>query len=149
MYYSSEIAQDMYNSCADVVYPMLNQKAMKFVGGGAKDYKEWLEFLGTVKDKHVPPAGSPFQINFIQLDDKTTSLSSPLLASSWQQQRHQSDGIESDGDDVPEGIVGLTSSSMASCRNGPFACSCGDCPSADGCESVCVSTNFDYVPRTD
>lgn len=37
---------------------------MKFVGGGAGNYSEWLAFLGLVKDRRVPPAGSPFQINF-------------------------------------------------------------------------------------
>lgn len=48
----------------DVVYPALNQKAMTFVGGGAANFQQWVDFLGTVKDKRVPPAGSPFQMNF-------------------------------------------------------------------------------------
>jgi Niemann-Pick C1 protein len=37
---------------------------MNFIGGGAKTPQEWLDFLGEVKDKRVPPVGSPFQINF-------------------------------------------------------------------------------------
>ena len=37
---------------------------MTFIGGGAKNGQEWLDFLGQIKDKRVPPIGSPFQINF-------------------------------------------------------------------------------------
>ena len=45
----------------DVVYPVMNQRAMTYVGGGAQDAQAWLDFLGTVKDARTPPAGSPFQ----------------------------------------------------------------------------------------
>lgn len=45
----------------DVVYPVMNQRAMTYVGGGARDAQAWLDFLGTVKDARTPPAGSPFQ----------------------------------------------------------------------------------------
>lgn len=48
----------------DVVYAAANLKAMSFIGGGAQNFQEFFEFLGTVKDKRVPPAGSPFQIDF-------------------------------------------------------------------------------------
>ena len=48
----------------DVVYPVMNQRAMTYVGGGAEDAQQWLDFLGTVKDERTPPAGSPFQIDF-------------------------------------------------------------------------------------
>ena len=48
----------------DVVYAAANLKAMSFIGGGAQNFGEFFEFLGTVKDKRVPPTGSPFQINF-------------------------------------------------------------------------------------
>ncbi len=37
---------------------------MSFIGGGAQNFQDFFEFLGTVKDKRVPPAGSPFQIDF-------------------------------------------------------------------------------------
>ncbi len=48
----------------DVVYAAANMKAMSFIGGGAKNFQDFFEFLGMVKDKRVPPAGSPFQMNF-------------------------------------------------------------------------------------
>ena len=48
----------------DVVYAAANLKAMSFIGGGAQNFREFFEFLGTVKDKRVPPTGSPFQIDF-------------------------------------------------------------------------------------
>ena len=43
------------------MYPVMNQRAMTYVGGGARDAQAWLDFLGTVKDARTPPAGSPFQ----------------------------------------------------------------------------------------
>ena len=46
------------------MYPVMNQRAMTYVGGGAQDAQQWLDFLGTVKDARTPPAGSPFQIDF-------------------------------------------------------------------------------------
>lgn len=48
----------------DVVYGAANMKAMSFIGGGAQDFQAFFDFLGTVKDKRVPPAGSPFQMTF-------------------------------------------------------------------------------------
>lgn len=33
VYVSGDLGEAFYSSCADVVYPALNQKAMKFVGG--------------------------------------------------------------------------------------------------------------------
>ena len=48
----------------DVVYGAANLKAMSFIGGGALDFRGFFEFLGTVKDARVPPAGSPFQMTF-------------------------------------------------------------------------------------
>jgi hypothetical protein len=31
---------------------------------GARDFQQWFDFLGLVKDKRFPPAGSPFQMDF-------------------------------------------------------------------------------------
>ena len=33
----------------DVVYPVMSQRAMTFVGGGARNFTEWFAFLGLVK----------------------------------------------------------------------------------------------------
>lgn len=48
----------------DVKFGAANLPAMKFIGGGAQSYQEWLDFLGQLKDERVPPVGSPFQQNF-------------------------------------------------------------------------------------
>ncbi|PRW56197.1 Niemann-Pick C1 [Chlorella sorokiniana] len=101
-YVAAAFGERFYNSCKDVVYPVMNQKAMTFVGGGAKDYQEWFDFIGLLKDKRFPPVGSPFQMNFPP-------------------------------GPPPEGISPLNSS-IPSCGEGALACSCGDCPSAPGCE---------------
>ena len=37
---------------------------MSFIGGGATNYQQWLDFLGLVKDARPVPVGSPFQQNF-------------------------------------------------------------------------------------
>ncbi|KAJ9614415.1 niemann-Pick type C- protein 1 [Cladophialophora chaetospira] len=50
-----------YDSCKEVKNGASGGKAMGFIGGGAKNYTEFLKFLG---DKKF--LGSPFQINFLE-----------------------------------------------------------------------------------
>lgn len=57
---SDEYGSGFFNSCKDVKFGATNSNAMTFIGGGAKNYTEFLGFLG----KKNPPFGSPFQINF-------------------------------------------------------------------------------------
>ncbi|KAI0997027.1 NPC intracellular sterol transporter 1-related protein 1 [Podosphaera aphanis] len=57
---STEYGSGFYDSCKDVKFGPSNTNAMSFIGGGAKNYEEFLNFLG----KKNPPFGSPFQINF-------------------------------------------------------------------------------------
>ncbi|EIE26672.1 multidrug efflux transporter AcrB transmembrane domain-containing protein [Coccomyxa subellipsoidea C-169] len=64
IFVADSYGKQFYDSCKDVVYAAANMKAMSFIGGGAKNFQEFFEFLGMVKDKRVPPAGSPFQMNF-------------------------------------------------------------------------------------
>jgi Niemann-Pick C1 protein len=90
----------------DVKFGAANLPAMNFMGGGAKNGQEWLEFLGEVKDKRVPPVGSPFQQNF-----------NPT------------------GNSTPPGITPAVGK-MASCGDPLFLCSCADCPVAPGCSIV-------------
>ena len=68
VYVDAALGEAMFDSCKDVVYAVANEKAMKFVGGGANNYREWFEFIGLVKDKRFPPTGSPFQIDFPEED---------------------------------------------------------------------------------
>ena len=58
--WTEEYKAGFYNSCKDVKFGAANTPAMSFIGGGAKNYTQFLAFLG----KKNPPFGSPFQINF-------------------------------------------------------------------------------------
>ncbi|KAF2745353.1 niemann-pick C1 protein precursor [Sporormia fimetaria CBS 119925] len=60
---SNDYASGFYDSCKDVKFGATNGKAMDFIGGGAKNYTEFLKFLG---DKKF--LGSPFQMNFPRPD---------------------------------------------------------------------------------
>jgi Niemann-Pick C1 protein len=56
---SAEYGSGFYDSCKDVKFGPANQNAMTLIGGGAKNYPDFLAFLGKKS-----PFGSPFQINF-------------------------------------------------------------------------------------
>lgn len=49
----------LYDSCKEVKFGPTNSPAMDLIGGGAKNFTDFLKFLGDKK-----PFGSPFQINF-------------------------------------------------------------------------------------
>lgn len=56
---SNEYGTGFYDSCKDVKVGATNGNAMDLIGGGAKNFTQFLKFLG---DKKF--LGSPFQINF-------------------------------------------------------------------------------------
>ena len=132
-------------SCKDVTFSAANIPAMSFLGGGAKNYKEWFDFMGLVKDKRDPPAGSPFQIDFPDCPAPGGTLGALSLLpsdgvgggrgtslSSHPHLRGAGAGVGSDVPDACQGLVPL-SGTPASCKEGRFRCSCGDCPDADTC----------------
>lgn len=57
--WSDSYGEGFYDSCKDVKFGAIGGKAMDFIGGGAKNYTDFLGFLGEKKF-----LGSPFQINF-------------------------------------------------------------------------------------
>lgn len=59
--WSKEYQSGFYDSCKEVKNGASGGKAIAFIGGGAKNYTEFLKFLG---DKKL--LGSPFQINFLE-----------------------------------------------------------------------------------
>ncbi|KAJ1272298.1 hypothetical protein BS78_06G191600 [Paspalum vaginatum] len=61
-YVTTNYGEELYNSCKDVKFGTLNTRAMDFLGGGAKTYKEWLSFLGRQANPNEP--GSPYLITF-------------------------------------------------------------------------------------
>ncbi|CAN6665610.1 NPC intracellular sterol transporter 1-related protein 1 [Trichomonascus vanleenenianus] len=60
-YVDPKFASVFYDSCKEVKFSATNGYAMDFIGGGAKDYKAFLKFLG---DEKPLLGGSPFQMNF-------------------------------------------------------------------------------------
>ncbi|KAL0026458.1 hypothetical protein WJX77_000502 [Trebouxia sp. C0004] len=63
-YVADAFGTTFYNSCKDVVYGLLNIKAMLLVGGGAQNFQQWFDFLGLIKDKQPTRIGAPFQMDF-------------------------------------------------------------------------------------
>ena len=63
--WSREYKSIFYDSCKDVKFGPTGSSAMAFIGGGAKNYSEFLAFAG----KKSPYLGSPFQINFPDVED--------------------------------------------------------------------------------
>jgi Niemann-Pick C1 protein len=61
---SPTYGEGFYDSCKDVKFSATNNNVMELIGGGAKNWKDFLKFLG----KKNPPFGSPFQINFPSKD---------------------------------------------------------------------------------
>lgn len=57
--WSDKFGSGFYNSCKDVKFGPTNAKVMSLIGGGAKNYTDFLHFLGKKQF-----GGSPFQINF-------------------------------------------------------------------------------------
>lgn len=60
-YVDPEFASGFYDSCKDVKFSATNGRAMDLIGGGAKNYTQFLKFLG---DEKPLLGGSPFQMNF-------------------------------------------------------------------------------------
>ncbi|XP_024537549.1 NPC intracellular cholesterol transporter 1 isoform X1 [Selaginella moellendorffii] len=70
---SEEFGVNLFNSCKDVQFGALNTRAMDFVGGGAKTYKEWLAFIGRQADLYEP--GSPYYIKFHTSANESSPMS--------------------------------------------------------------------------
>ncbi|KAK3143975.1 hypothetical protein QOZ80_4AG0307300 [Eleusine coracana subsp. coracana] len=61
-YVTTNYGEELYNSCKDVKFGSLNTRAMDFLGGGAKTFKEWFAFLGRQANPNEP--GSPYLITY-------------------------------------------------------------------------------------
>ena len=69
---SEKYGTGFYDSCKDVQFT--GGKAMTFIGGGAKNYTEFLRFLGK---KQL--GGSPFQINFPRPEEHDFKDMEPII----------------------------------------------------------------------
>lgn len=61
-YVDPEYAEAFFDSCKEVKFSATNGYAMDLIGGGAKNYSQFLKFLG---DEKPLLGGSPFQINYV------------------------------------------------------------------------------------
>ncbi|KAG0645741.1 NPC intracellular cholesterol transporter 1-related 1 [Hyphodiscus hymeniophilus] len=61
---SDEYGEGFYDSCKDVKFGPTNSNAMSLIGGGAKNYTDFLAFLG-----NKAPFRSPIQINYPRPSD--------------------------------------------------------------------------------
>lgn len=62
VYTDPDSASDFFDSCKNIKFSASNSYAMDLIGGGAKNYSQFLKFLG---DEKPLLGGSPFQINFV------------------------------------------------------------------------------------
>ncbi|CUS49613.1 LAQU0S24e00320g1_1 [Lachancea quebecensis] len=62
VFIDSHWASEFYDSCRNVKFGATNGYAMDLIGGGAKNYEQFLKFLG---DEKPLLGGSPFQINYL------------------------------------------------------------------------------------
>ncbi|CCK70009.1 sphingolipid transporter KNAG_0D02600 [Huiozyma naganishii CBS 8797] len=60
-YMDEDWASEFFNSCKNIKFSATNGYAMDLIGGGARNYSEFLQFLG---DEKALLGGSPFQINY-------------------------------------------------------------------------------------
>lgn len=104
-------ASGFYDSCKDVQFSATNGRAMDLIGGGAKNYKQFLKFLG---DEKPMLGGSPFQINYIWPDDGDDGNSSNKIPAEIKPSIGE---IHYCNDSDPK-----------------FRCACPDCP--DSCPSL-------------
>lgn len=70
VFIDSNWASEFYDSCKEVKFGATNGYAMDLIGGGAKNYTQFLKFLG---DEKPLLGGSPFQINYIY-DTKASQI---------------------------------------------------------------------------
>ena len=70
-YVDPKMAEKFFDSCKNVKFSATNGFAMDLIGGGAKNYSQFLKFLG---DEKPLLGGSPYQINFkYKLDEDQKS----------------------------------------------------------------------------
>lgn len=61
-YVDAKYADKFFKSCQEVKFSATNGYAMDLIGGGAKNYSQFLKFLG---DEKPLLGGSPFQMNYV------------------------------------------------------------------------------------
>lgn len=97
-YVDPEWASGFYDSCKNMKFSATNGYAMDLIGGGAKNYKQFLKFMG---DEKPLLGGSPFQINYIWKDEN--------------------DNVPFPGNIIP------SKGPLKTCSDEQYKCACADC----------------------
>ncbi|CAH8284969.1 unnamed protein product [Eruca vesicaria subsp. sativa] len=79
-YITDAFGEGMYESCKNVKFGSSNSLAVDFLGGGAKSFKEWFEFIGQKAGVDMP--GSPYGIKFSPLPPASSGMK-PMNVSSY------------------------------------------------------------------
>eukprot|EP01018_Ginkgo_biloba_P029410 Gb_36406 [translate_table: standard] len=61
-YVTDTFGEELFNSCKEVKFGAMNTRAIDFVGGGARNYREWFAFIGRQAELYEP--GSPYSMEF-------------------------------------------------------------------------------------
>ncbi|VVB09583.1 unnamed protein product [Arabis nemorensis] len=64
--------EGLYESCKEVKFGTMNTRAINFVGGGAKNFREWFAFIGQKAPSGFP--GSPYAINFKSTTPESSAM---------------------------------------------------------------------------
>ncbi|KAJ9619902.1 niemann-Pick type C- protein 1 [Taxawa tesnikishii (nom. ined.)] len=89
---SNEYGAGFYDSCKDVKVGATGGSAMNLIGGGAKNYTQFLKFLGDKK-----PFGSPFQINFPRPNEGTSLLKKDAIPCNTTDEKYRCACVDCDG----------------------------------------------------
>ncbi|MCL7041699.1 hypothetical protein MKW94_028850 [Papaver nudicaule] len=60
-YVTDAFGEELFNSCREVKFGLMNTRAMLFIGGNAQNFKDWFTFLGRKAEGIMP--GSPYAMN--------------------------------------------------------------------------------------
>jgi len=71
-YVTNTYGEELFNSCKEVKFGAMNNRAIDFVGGGATNYREWFAFLGRQASLDEP--GSPYSMDFITTVPPSSSM---------------------------------------------------------------------------
>ncbi|CAI9755796.1 unnamed protein product [Fraxinus pennsylvanica] len=71
-YITDTFGKGLFESCKDVKFGTMNTRAVDFVDGGAKNFREWYAFIGTKAGLDV--LGSPYSINFLPAANESSGM---------------------------------------------------------------------------
>lgn len=137
-YVGEKYGKGFYDSCKDVKFGATNGYAMDLIGGGAKEYKAFLRFMGQERSL----GGSPFQIDFPDAPSSTLPAKRPSTPPGHHSNLLLSSALSSSASIDTTTILPFNPPSL-NCASPSLSsrCACPDCP------SVCTSLPPRLSPR--